>query len=144
WKKMNKMFSFIQKHKIATSLIVVFLFAMPLVLVHVLYKLDLNIWWLRTKWSAGDMIGYVAGFEAFIGSVSLGALALWQNQQIHKQHIESLEPTLSMRLVCVGHKLNLIVDNTGSTEAKDIQINVLSINNNGNLNKLDLDELFNT
>ena len=141
---MNKMFSFIQKHKIATSLIVVFLFAMPLVLVHVLYKLDLNIWWLRTKWSAGDMIGYVAGFEAFIGSVSLGALALWQNQQIHKQHIESLEPTLSMRLVCVGHKLNLIVDNTGSTEAKDIQINVLSINNNGNLNKLDLDELFNT
>lgn len=141
---MNRTSTFIRKHKVFTSFLVALIFVLPLLLVHVLYKLDLNIWWLKSEWTAGDMIGYIAGFEAFIGSVSLGALALWQNQQIHKQHIESLEPTLSMRLVDLNGWLYLMIDNTGSIEAKEVRINILEIYNNGDQNTLHLDGLFHT
>ena len=141
---MDNFFTFIKRHKIYTLLIVICLFITPLVLVHILYKLNCNLLWLQTEWSAGDLISYIAGFEAFIGTVSLGGLALWQNQQIHKHHIESLEPILSMKLLCNNDIIYLIIENTGATEAKDIKIDVLSISNNGKYNTPSLGELFST
>ena len=90
------------------------------------------------------MLAYVAGFEAFLGTVTLGALSLWQNEQIHKEHIESLAPCLSMKLISIGHMLNLVIENTGASEAKDISISVLDISNNGESSELMLDGLFST
>lgn len=141
---MDNFLTFIKKHKVCMVLIVVCLFMIPLVLVHVLYKLNCNISWLHAEWSAGDLISYIAGFEAFLGTVSLGALSLWQNQQIHKYHIESFEPTLSMKLLCNNDIIYLMIENTGSTEAKDIQITILSITNNGEYNDLSIGTLFST
>ena len=65
-------------------LIVVALFAVPLVIVHILFKLTTNQYWIYADWSSGDVISYIAGFEAFIGTTLLSILALWQNQK-HKQ-----------------------------------------------------------
>lgn len=131
----------ITKHKWVMILTVIFIFAMPLLIIHLLFLWNSEIDWLIARWSPGDLMAYVAGFEAFLGTVALGALALWQNQQIHKQHIESLEPILSMKLVPINSILYLVIQNTGQCEAKNIKICVENMKNNGN-NVLWLSALF--
>lgn len=139
---METIISWLKKHKLLFGLIVILLFATPLIIVHILFKFSFGISWLNAEWSAGDVLSYVAGFEAFIGTVALGALALWQNQQINKQHIESLAPALSMRLISLGGLLYLTVENTGQSEAKEIEISFEKIVNNGERCELMLDDLF--
>lgn len=122
-------------------MIVAGIFFIPLLAIHMLFLWDSGIDWLIARWTPGDIMGYIAGFEAFIGTVSLGAVAFWQNQQIHNQHIESLEPILSMRLVLIDHIIYLLIENTGESGAKDIKITVDHIQNNGEVG-LNLDALF--
>lgn len=140
---MINLLNFMKKHKFWMLVISILIFAIPIIIVHILYKIDCKFAWLQSEWSAGDVLTYIAGFEAFIGTVSLGLLAFWQNHQIQIQHMESLEPLLSMNLLCDDGILYLIIENTGGVEAKDINIRVLNISNNGT-NKLDLDGLFET
>ena len=133
-----------RKHKVCVFILSILIFAVPLTIVHMLYKIDCEIIWLQSEWTAGDVLTYIAGFEAFIGTVALGFLALWQNHQIQEQHIESQEPLLSMNLIDENSILYLTIENTGGVEAKDISIRVLNIYNNGQNNELCLDGLFNT
>ena len=141
---MIKLLNFMRKYKVCMFVLSILIFAVPLVVVHLLYKMDCEIMWLQSEWTAGDVITYIAGFEAFIGTVSLGFLALWQNHQIQEQHIESQEPILSMNLIDENSMLYLFVENTGGVEAIDIHIKVLNICNNGLNNELFLDGLFDT
>ncbi len=129
---MEKLLTWIIEHKKMTIFIAILTFLLPLVIVHGLFLWDPKCPQLNPKWEAGDMILYVAGFEAFLGTVALGALALWQNQQIHNQHIDSLEPILSMKLVSYKHILYLVIENTGACEAKEIKINIDNVENIGN------------
>lgn len=138
---MEKLLSWIIKHKTTTIIVIVLLFVTPLIFIHFLFMFKTDNPLLAAKWTPGDLMAYIAGFEAFIGTVALGALALWQNQQIHKQHIESLEPTLSMRLIPRDGILFLVVENTGECEATEIRIQVESLSNNGDQNLL-LGQLF--
>ena len=139
---MEKVFTWVKKHKVAFGVLVFLLFGMPLFLVHILFKFDSSVSLLTAEWSAGDVLAYIAGFEAFIGTVSLGALALWQNQQINKQHLESMAPAFSMSLISVKGLLFLTIENTGENAAKEIKISVESIENNGENCELKLDDLF--
>lgn len=139
---MEKFVLWMKKNKLLLGLILILLFITPLIVTHILFKHNSSIKWLNAEWSAGDLLAYIAGFEAFIGTIALGALALWQNQQIHKHHIESLAAALSMSLVSLGGILYLTIENTGQTEAKEINISVEKIENNGEQYDLMLDDLF--
>lgn len=141
---MENLIIWIKRNKFTFGLVVLLLFLVPLILVHIVFKFNSNIEWLTAEWSAGDVLSYIAGFEAFIGTVTLGGLAILQNQQIHKQHIESLAPAISMNLISVNGFLYLTIENTGQNEAKEINISVDSIQNNGENYNLMLDELFST
>lgn len=140
---MTKLLNFLKDHKVYVLLICILIFIVPLIVVHILYSIDISFEWLQSKWSAGDVLTYVAGFEAFIGTVSLGFLSLYQNHQIQVQHMESKEPLLSMSLIDENSVLYLIVENTGGVEAVDIHINITEIRGNGYNNTLNLDDLFN-
>jgi len=96
---MNKIYKWVSKHKIWFAVICVAAFVLPLIIVHVLsnkwflskIKLFLNTPWLITEWGAGDILQYVAGFEAFAGTVLLGALTLWQNERFKEENDKSQE-----------------------------------------------------
>lgn len=90
---LNKCLNMILKHKISTCIAIILLFAIPLIAVHILFKWQSNIYWIQSEWDAGDIISYVAGFEAFIGTAILSFLALWQNQQ-HKQENDNKDKML--------------------------------------------------
>jgi hypothetical protein len=141
---MEGLIIWIKKNKFIFGLMVLLFFLVPLILVHVVFKFNSNIEWLTAEWSAGDVLSYIAGFEAFIGTVTLGGLAILQNQQIHKRNIVSLAPAISMNLISLNGFLYLTIENTGQNEAKEINISVDSIQNNGENYKLMLDDLFST
>ena len=73
-------------HKALTSLLIILLFAIPLIIVHFLFKWESNADWIVAEWNAGDVIAYIAGFEAFIGTAFLSFLALWQNQKYKQEN----------------------------------------------------------
>ncbi len=88
---MNKVYEWIAKHKVWTAIICAAIFALPLVIVHVLYKWYPGIDWLVPEWGPGDILAYIAGFEAFVGTISLGALTLWQNKRFKDENDKSQE-----------------------------------------------------
>ena len=95
-KKSNKFNDYLNKifeHKALSCIIVILLFVLPLIVVHFLFKWKSNIVWIQAEWAAGDVISYIAGFEAFIGTTFLSFLALWQNQQ-HKQENDNKDKML--------------------------------------------------
>ena len=63
---MKKILNWIKTHKTLVAIITVLVFALPLVVVHVLFKWYSGIWWLEAEWLAGDVLGYIAGFEALL------------------------------------------------------------------------------
>lgn len=85
---MEEIFNWIKENKVKSALIVIAMFLVPLITVNLLFKWHSNIFILEAEWSAGDLITYIAGFETFIGTVSLSALALWQNNKFKKLNDE--------------------------------------------------------
>ena len=77
---MSKILDWIKKHVWQTILIGVAAFFVPLVLVHVAYRISAVSPWFASTWEAGELITYIAGFEAFIGTVFLGSVAAKQNE----------------------------------------------------------------
>ena len=97
---------------------------MPLVVTHILFKFDSGNKWLIAEWSARNVMGYITEFEAFIGTVALGDLALRQNRKMYKQHLERFAPVLSKKLISLNGCLYLAVECTGQAEAKEFNISV--------------------
>lgn len=92
-KNLNNYLNKIIEHKTFSGIIAIVLFVLPLIVVHFLFKWNSNIEWIQAEWDAGDVISYIAGFEAFIGTTFLSFLALWQNQQ-HKQENDNKDKML--------------------------------------------------
>lgn len=70
------------------SIVIVILFILffiPL-LINVLFKVDFNIWWFESEWSAGDALNFFGSILSFVGTIALGAISIWQT---HKANIIS-------------------------------------------------------
>lgn len=107
---MDCILRFIKKHWIATALICTVAFVLPLLIVHILFKWTYDNPWLVAEWSAGDVLGYIAGFESLIGTITLGIVTVYQsskanevnerlakeNNQIQKISIQPLLPILKV------------------------------------------------
>lgn len=81
---MSKILDWIKKHVWQTVLIGFGLFFLPLILVHVAYRIPAISPWFASTWEAGELITYIAGFEAFIGTVSLGCATVYLNANANK------------------------------------------------------------
>lgn len=74
---MERLLNWINRHRYVSGLIA---FSIPLLVVHILYKVDFGIKWLQSNWSAGELLTYIAGFEALLGTVILGIITVKQNE----------------------------------------------------------------
>ena len=76
------MFDWLKRHKIPIAIIsFVIIFGVPLI-IHILFKIKApNSFWVA-EWSAGDLLSYYGSILAFLGTVVLGILALYQNHII--------------------------------------------------------------
>ena len=71
---MKRLLDWIKTHTGATILICALFFVVPLVTVHILFKIPAWSDCLVAVWSAVELLAYIAGFEALIGTVFLAWL----------------------------------------------------------------------
>ncbi len=90
---MESFIDWVKKHKIKTITIIIIAFIGPLIVVHFLFKWNTGYDFISAEWSAGDLIGYVAGFEAFTGSIILGIIAVWQTEKANNTNDRLLQMT---------------------------------------------------
>lgn len=88
---MKKYVDWILAHKVKAGLIILGLFLFPLLAIHFLYKWQTTHYLLQSSWSSGELITYIAGFEAFIGTVFLGIIASRQNEKANDLNKRMLE-----------------------------------------------------
>lgn len=81
---LSKILFWIKKHIWQSSLIGFGFFMLPLIIVHLLYKWRTPFFLFQSSWDSGDLITYISGFEAFIGTLFLGFIAVWQNEKAIK------------------------------------------------------------
>lgn len=81
---LSNILDWVKKHVWQTVLIVFGLFFLPLILVHIAYRIQAISPWFTSAWEAGELITYIAGFEAFLGTVFLGIIAAQQNEKATK------------------------------------------------------------
>ena len=65
-------------------LAIVIFSVVPILTVHFLFQIDLGLGFLVPEWDAGDLLGYIAGFYTFIGTILLGAVTVDQSQKAQK------------------------------------------------------------
>lgn len=85
---------------------------------------------------------YIAIFSVFVAVIAL-IVNIIANRKNHKQYIESLKPLLSFGLFEVNGILLLSIRNMGQTEAKNIKVDLLQLQNNGEYD-FESDDLFKT
>lgn len=90
------MFNWLKKHKILVCLLsIVIILGVPLV-IHILFKINSGIPFFEAEWTAGEALGYYGSILSFVGTVVLGALALYQNRII-KEESDKRESLLEQR-----------------------------------------------
>lgn len=80
---MKAIWGWIKKHWVKTILIMVAILLaliIPPIVVHWMFKTPARNSFFEQTWGPGDLITYIAGFEAFIGTVFLGSIAVNQNK----------------------------------------------------------------
>lgn len=60
------------------------------VMVHILFLWESSPWWLTADWESGDILVYA-------GTISLGVIALWQNQKVHDEVKKDKKRDLAMQ-----------------------------------------------
>ncbi|MBU5462705.1 hypothetical protein [Lachnoclostridium sp. MSJ-17] len=73
---------------------------------------------------------FVSAIAALMAAVSAVA-AVWGNRRSQRHYKDSIRPQLSMKLIDYKYELYLYIKNTGRTAAKNISIQINSIENNG-------------
>lgn len=83
---MEKFFKWIKEHKVYTIVIGIVVPLLPVLIIHILYKINIPFDFLVAEWSAGELLQFYGAYLSFLGTVLLGALALWQNHQLSKKN----------------------------------------------------------
>ena len=53
-------------------------------IINILFKLELNIWWLESEWSAGEALNFYGIILSFIGTIILGTISIWQTNKANE------------------------------------------------------------
>jgi hypothetical protein len=86
------MFGWIKKNKLKSICLLILLsFILPILIIHTLFKIPAVIPFFIAEWSAGDLINYFLIFISFLGTLTLGALALYQNKNLSEINKNLLE-----------------------------------------------------
>lgn len=81
---MKKILDWIKAHKFIVAITTILVFVLPLAIVHFLFKWHSGLFWLEAEWFAGDVLGYIAGFETLLGTVILGLITVYQSDKANE------------------------------------------------------------
>lgn len=141
------MFDWIEKYKKRIVIFIIFAIIVVPVTIHIIFKIPALNSYFEAEWTAGEFLGYYGTVLAFLGTVVLGALAIWQNKEIQNQsikyteHLENIEgKQISPRFIIdkVNYLknekiLNIRIKNITSYQAYQVSISDLTLKHNDNV-----------
>lgn len=81
---MDKLWPWIKNHPFKSIILSALIFVIPLLVVHFLFKTPTINSWFIPEWEASSVLEYIAGFEAFLGTLLLGIISVHQNSVSQK------------------------------------------------------------
>lgn len=105
---MKNALDWIKNHKISTVLLCLILFFTPLIIIHIFFKWRSGLTWLAPEWSAGDLLAYIAGFEALLGTVILGLITVHQSQVANDVNERLSKENNSLQKISIQQMLPLL------------------------------------
>ena len=72
---MEKALKWIDEHKKLSIFLIVIIIFMPIIIIHVLFKIKTGYYWIVAEWEAGDVLGYFGDVLSFVGTIILGYVA---------------------------------------------------------------------
>lgn len=138
---MGNIFKWIKEHKILVIIIMALLFFFPILIIHLLFKFSSKYEFFVAEWNAGDVLSYVSGFYALLGTIIFSMLALYQNHIINEQNekinkkLREMEFQRDMPQFFIEHigsngnclKLKIKINNISNNSAADVKISNLVI-----------------
>ncbi len=88
---MDKILKWIYFHKITAILLIIAVIFLPVLSIHFLFKFHSNCYWIESEWSAGEILSYFGDVLSFIGTISLGAIAVAQTEKANALNGELLK-----------------------------------------------------
>lgn len=101
---MDKTFKWIQKHPCWACCIIVAAIVLPFVIVHALFKCTSDSWFTVDWGNGGDVLAYISGAEALIGTLLLGYVAIYQNKAAQRtnEQLQVLQQAQFISMVSVS------------------------------------------
>lgn len=78
---MEKILKWINKHKKLSVLLIVAVIFIPILIIHILFKIKTNCYLITAEWKAGDVLTYFGDVLSFVGTVTLGYVAICQTEK---------------------------------------------------------------
>ena len=113
---MERLLKWISEHKKTTLFCGLLLVFLPIIVIHILFKIKTGVWWIQAEWEAGEILGYFGDVLSFVGSVVLGYIAISQTEKANTLNEELLNIEKNKIKPCVDidssqlHKIYLAED----------------------------------
>lgn len=98
---MEKIISWIEEHKKETILLIVAIIFLPILVIHILYKIKPGCYLIQSEWGPGDVLGYFGDVLSFLGTVVLGYVAITQTERANALSKDLLELEWKTRQPCL-------------------------------------------
>jgi len=87
----EKIMKWARNHKKIMITLAVAFIILPIVCIHVLFKIPSLGWLFDPEWQAGDVLGYFGDVLSFVGTIILGVVAVAQTERANKINEELLK-----------------------------------------------------
>lgn len=101
---MEKVLKWIDEHKKLSIFLIVIIIFMPIIIIHVLFKIKTGYYWIVAEWEAGDVLGYFGDVLSFVGTIILGYVAICQTQKANNISEKLMEMDLVKMKPCFDFK----------------------------------------
>ena len=122
---MKKILKWNSDHKKATLFLCFLLAFLPIIVIHILFKIKTDVYWIQAEWEAGEALGYFGGVLSLIGDLALGYIEISQTEKANSLNEELLNIEKKRIKPCVDiegshlHNIYLAKDMYGQFPQKD-------------------------
>lgn len=122
---MKGLLKWISEHKKITLFFCLLLVFLPIIVIHILFKIKTDVYWIQAEWEAGEILGYFGDVLSFIGTLVLGYIAISQTEKANTLNEELLNIEKDKIKPCVDidgshlHKIYLAEDMYKQFSEKD-------------------------
>lgn len=97
----EKIISWIEEHKKRSILLMVAIICLPIVAIHILFKIKTGYYLIQAEWEPGEVLGYFGDVLSFLGTVILGYIAITQTERANTLSKDLLELEWKTRQPCL-------------------------------------------